>query len=95
MPPHLIGALVDCFVAAPDHLTAVKVAVAALRADGHIFEELVDGKVHQLDPVSWPGYLERLWPDLAGQLPAQPDVADFLKLGGVFFGPFLGWEREA
>lgn len=94
MPAHLVGALVDCFVAAPDHLSALRAAVEAIRTEGYVFEELVDGKVIQLDPALWPGLLERQYPDLVERLPAQPDAADFLMTGGVFFGPFLGWERE-
>src|SRR5438477_80577 len=81
MPPHLQGAVVDCFVAAPDHLSAIKLAVAKLQAQGDIFEDLVDGQVHQLDPATWPGYLARKWPELADELPVQPDATQFLKSG--------------
>jgi hypothetical protein len=51
--------------------------------------------MHQLDPAAWTGYLDRKYPELAGQLPAQPVVTEFLKSGGVFFGPFACWDREA
>jgi len=94
-PAELVGAYVECFVGAPDYMSALRLAVEAVRSAGHTFEDLVGGQVHQLDPASWPGYLARKWPALADQLPAQPDLAFFIDRGGVFFGPFLAWESEA
>lgn len=95
MPPHLVGAMVDCFVSAPDHLTAVRMAAARVQQDGDIFEDLVGGQVHQLDPATWPSCLARKYLELADQLPPQPDVTEFLTSCGVFFGPFAAWELEA
>ncbi len=46
MPPHLLGAYVYCIVAHPDHLGALRLAVEKLSGLGHIFEDLMDGKVH-------------------------------------------------
>jgi hypothetical protein len=94
-PPDLVGAYVECFVGAPDYMAALRLAVLAVQEAGHTFEDLVGGKVHQLDPESWPGYLARKYPQFADQLPAQPQVAFFVDRGGVFFGPFVAWESEA
>ena len=94
MPSTLLGAIVECFVAAPDHLSAIKAAVSKLQEDGDLFEDLVGGQVHQLDTAHWEGYLARRYPELADQLPDQPDATQFLKMGGVFLGPFVAWDRE-
>ena len=94
MPPNLLGAIVECFVAAPDHLSAVKAAMARIQEDGDLFEDLVGGQVHQLDPARCESYLARKYPELADQLPPQPDMTIFMESGGVFFGPFSGWDRE-
>jgi len=94
-PSELVGAYVECFVGAPDFMAALRRAVSAVQSAGHSFEDLVGGKVLELDPGAWPGYLARKWPELVDQLPAQPDIEFFIDRGGVFFGPFLAWESEA
>jgi hypothetical protein len=95
MPPKTIGAIVECFVAAPDHLSAVKLAATKIGENGDYFEDLFDGKVHQWDPATWPGHFVRRHPELAARLPPQPEVTQFLKTGGVFLGPYLCFERES
>jgi hypothetical protein len=94
-PTELSGAFVECFVGAPDHMAALRVAVSSVQAAGHTFEGVVGEQVHQLDPAAWPGYLARQYPEFADQLPVQPNVEFFLDRGGVFFGPFIAWESEA
>ena len=95
MPPHLRGAYVDCFVAAPDHLGGLRSAVEKLRGQGYVFEDLMDGKVHQLDPLKWDEYVSASWPELPDYFSPQADMLRFVQAGGVFFGPFCGWESEA
>ena len=95
MPPHLRGAYVDCFVAHPEHLGALRLAVDELSSQGYVFEDLIDGKVHQLDPLKWDEYVSASWPELPNYFPPQADMQRFVKAGGVFFGPFCGWESEA
>jgi hypothetical protein len=95
MPPHLRGAFVDCFVAFPEHLGALRLAVEKLRCQGYEFEDLLDGKVHQLDPLKWDEYVSSAWPELPDYFPPQADIERFVRAGGVFFGPFCGWESDA
>ena len=95
MPPHLRGAYVDCFVAAPEHLGALRLAVEKLSGQGYVFEDLCDGKVHQLDPLKWDEYVSASWSELPEYFPSQADMMRFVQAGGVFFGPFCGWESEA
>ncbi len=90
----LLEAYVDCFVAHPEHLGALRLAVEKLSGMGHIFEDLMDGKVHQLDPLKWDEYVSASWPELPNYFPQQADMQQFVKAGGVFFGPFCGWESE-
>jgi hypothetical protein len=94
MPPHLRGAYVDCFVAAPEHLNALRLAVEKLSGQGFVFEDLVDGNVHQLDPIKWDEYVSSSWPEFPDHFPPQADMTRFVRAGGVFFGPFCGWESE-
>lgn len=94
LPQPLIGAFVDCFVAAPDHLTALKAAVEALRSKGLIFEDVIGGQVHQLDPLQWDEFVGATYVDLSTEFPRQEDVLSMVPKGGVFFGPFCGYESE-
>ena len=89
------GAYVDCFVAAPEHLGALRLAVEKLKGQGYMFEDLLDGRVHQLDPVKWDEYVASAWPELSNYFPTQVDILRFVQVGGVFFGPFCGWESDA
>ena len=95
MPTHLVGAYVDCFVAAPDHLSAIKVAAAKLSAKGFIFEDIVGGKIDQIDIDRAHVYIASKWPEMLAQLPSQREVTQLVTTGGVLFGPFAAWEREA
>ena len=94
MPQHLIGACVACFVAASDYISALKLAVERLKERGFIFEDVTGGKVMQLEPEGWDDYVERTWPEFPGYFPPQADMSVFLSAGGVFFGPFVAFERE-
>ena len=70
-------------------------AVEELRRRGFIFEDLVDGMVHQIDPHKWDAYVRTTWPEITSHFPSQAEVLCVMDAGGVFFGPFAGWEREA
>lgn len=104
MPAHLIGADVPCYVAATNHLEALDLAVQHLRKQGFIFQDLVNSRVNQLDPLNWSEYVDRECISLATEFPLHghlirdhyPDVARIAKLmedGGVVLGPFHSWER--
>jgi hypothetical protein len=94
MPPHLAGALVQCFVAAPDFMSALRLAVARLSEDGCSFESLEGGQVHQMAPSEWDEYVASTWPEIPNHFPPQVDVVRLVQAGGVFLGPFLAWETE-
>lgn len=94
-----------CYVGAPDHLSAIRTAVDALRSRGFVFEDVVGQAVRQLDPVAWEEYLRLTWGDLPAEFPEQaaairaqfPDEAGIKQIvlsGGVAFGPFCAWETE-
>ena len=94
-PANWRGAYVECFVAAPDHLTALKLAASKLAERGWLFEDLFDGTVQQLDPNKWNEHVTVSWPELLEHLPAQAEILRLVNAGGVFFGPFCGWESDA
>jgi len=105
MPAHLVGADVPCYVAAPDHLAALRLAVEALKKHRYIFQDLVGEKVRQLDPTKWDDHIVSMWEDLSEKFPDQseellmhfPDregINRLLQTGGVFFGPFCCWEKQ-
>jgi hypothetical protein len=95
LPPHLIGAFVECFAAAPDPMAALRLLVERLSGRGFVFEDLLDGQVHQHDPHKWDEYVSSVWPELVGHFPPQAEVLRLVQTSGVFFGPFRGWESDA
>jgi hypothetical protein len=88
------NASVFCYVAAPDHLMALRIAVEKLKAKGWLFEDLVGGKVNQLDPQKWDEYVASTWSELPGHFPSQQEVMMLVEGGGAFFGPFCGASAE-
>lgn len=94
MPENLIGAFVDCFAAAPDYESALRLAVQKLTSDGQVFDDIKDGKVDQLDPDKCDDHIASTWPDHRDYFPPQSDMVRFIDAGGVFFGPFIAWETE-
>lgn len=94
MPANLIGAYVFCYASAQNHLDATRNAVLQLARDGYIFEELVGGKVHERDPMQWNVYVNSTWPECKDSFPKQEEMPRLIATGAVFFGPFIGYERE-
>jgi hypothetical protein len=92
MPEHLIGAFVSCYAAAPDHETALRRTVAKLKDDGFIFEDLVGGKIHQLDPKNWRQHVEASWKEFSHHMPSQEEVLAGITEGRIFYGPFCSYE---
>lgn len=92
MPAELIGAVATCFAAGPDYQTAVHAGVAALRERGFQFSDLV-GEVKQLSTDRWGEYVSTVWPEASDMLPTEDELQAILHTGGVFFGPFAGFER--
>lgn len=94
MPAHLVGAIVDCYAAAPDFESALRLSVQQLVVDGYIFDDIEDGQVHHLAPDQWDAYIAETWPESRDCFPPQSDMPRFVAAGGVFFGPFVAWETE-
>ena len=44
--------------------------------------------------LQWDEYVLATWPEFVGHFPPQADVLKLLQSGGVFFGPFCGWDAE-
>ena len=84
----------QCFIAAPDHLEALRRATRKLLAEGMAFEELIEGKVRQLDPIRWDEFISSSWPGFSNLFPAQRDMPRFIAAGGVFWGPVVAWRPE-
>jgi hypothetical protein len=94
MPPHLIGAFVDCFFAAHNYEDGLRQVVAKLRERGYIFQDVVDQRVDQLDPLKWNEYVTTTWSEVKEHFLSQSEMEQFVKEGGVFFGPFICWDHE-
>jgi hypothetical protein len=88
-PPHLRCALVDCFVAAPDAIAALRIAVEDLSAQHFVFDEVRDNGVHQIDALEWDEYASLNQCAFKQLLPAQDEVVRFVEQErGIFYGPF-------
>jgi hypothetical protein len=91
MPEELTGAIAPCFVAAPDYEAAVRSGVAKLSEMGFEFVDVV-GDVSEVPAEDWDDYVSQAWPEFAATLPRQADLGGILDAGGVFFGPFAGFD---
>ncbi len=94
MPAKLIGAYVICYASAPNHLEALKNSLLKLKNEGYIFEDLVNEKIYELDPLKWTKYVEKSWNEFKDHLPTQEEIITKVKSGGIFYGPFLGYPRD-
>lgn len=93
MPQPLTGAHVPVFAAAPTHERAAEMAVAVLRSQGFDVVEL-HSPIQQLDAAHWSSYVQENWPAFETNLLTQQQVVDTVAAGGLFFGPFAGYERH-
>jgi hypothetical protein len=91
MPAELAGAVASCFAAGHDYQAAVRSSVWALERMGFEFASVV-GDVVEVPVERWDDYVAEVWSDAADLLPRQADLPEILKEGGVFFGPFAGFE---
>jgi hypothetical protein len=91
-PANWVGAYVECFVGAVDHLSALRLAVERLADRGWLYEEVVGGKVDQLNPARWDDYMAIAPKEWAEHLPPKALVVGLVQAGEMFFGPFGGWE---
>nr|WP_086938943.1 hypothetical protein [Thaumasiovibrio occultus] len=96
MPQKWKGAILIYYVADPNHESALLRAVNDLKANGYKFENVYDGKVHQLDPaVWWEQYVMEKWSQYSDHFPSQEDILVIVATGGMQKGPALEWENEA
>jgi tetratricopeptide (TPR) repeat protein len=105
MPPHAIGGEALCFVGAPDHTTAFRVAVEELNSRGFVVEELLGGSVGQIIPAEWEARAKHLCRQVASRfggaedsvktsLPSMADIRKLMNEGGFHLGPFYCWDTE-
>lgn len=92
IPEPLIGAVVPAFSVARNHELAIKAAVSKLRSQGFVFSG-IQGQVSQLEPSRWADFVRQSWSEFEIHLPTQQDLLAIMHTGGVFFGPFAGFER--
>lgn len=91
LPPGLSGAVACCFATGADHEDALRAGVSALVQMGFEVSEVV-GDVTELRTDRWDEYVAQVWPEAAHALPTQAELGEILESGGVFFGPFAGFE---
>jgi hypothetical protein len=95
MPESWAGAAVSYYVGAPNYEEALTKVVSTLKSQGMEFVDLLGGKVIQLDPFDWwEGYVIENYAQYSDHFPDQDTVMKVVAEGGVFQGPFAGWEKE-
>ncbi len=82
----------DCYVAAPNYEAALRLAVEKLAAQGYVFDDVLGGQVHQLDPSKWDEFILHRWQEFSDHFPPQSEMEKFMAENAVIFGPFCGWE---
>ena len=93
LPEDMIGAIALCFASAPNHLSAVSKAVESLKERQY---EIIDlaGNINEIDYKRWDEYVVSVWPEFSAHLPSREVVLNCVLEGGVFYGPFCGWEKQ-
>jgi tetratricopeptide (TPR) repeat protein len=105
MPTDAIGGEALCFVGAPDHERALRLAVEELNARGYVVEDLIGRSVGQVIPSRWEMHAQEICHDLTSRFcgsaaavqASLPDAAGIEKLideGGFHLGPFYCWDTE-
>ena len=93
MPPELLGAYVDVFVASVDYQSAAHIAVKAITQRGYEFIN-VFGQILQIEPEKWDSYVVQRWPLLVDEFPSQEQMLNGLSSGFIFFGLFAGYDSH-
>jgi tetratricopeptide (TPR) repeat protein len=102
MPDRAVGGDALCFVGAPDHETAIRLALEELNSRGFLCEDLIGRSVGQIVPSKWVEHSQDIRRDLASQfcgteatgLPTAADIRKLIRDGGFHLGPFFCWETE-
>lgn len=92
MPANLIGAYVPVFVAAPDHESAARAAVANVTGRGFEFVDIADRQIVELDPTKWDEFVRDAWPELVDHFPSQSEVLKGLQSEFLWTGPFASYD---
>jgi hypothetical protein len=74
---------IDCFVAAPDSITASSEAVHKICDGGYLIVDC--RKVQEIDPKSWSTFVASRYPGATDQLPSEAEIHALLETGGVFW----------
>lgn len=91
LPSEFAGAVIACYVAAPDHLSAVKRAKLGVEKLNYAFDDLASDQVRELNVNKWDDYVRQVWPEDADQLPTQDELPELIGRGVVFLGPAVGF----
>ena len=91
LPSEFAGAVMSCYVAAPDYLQAVRRAKLAVEKLGYTFDDLASDRVVELNVLTWEDYVQRVWPEAIDQLPQQDELPSLVERGVVFLGPAIGF----
>lgn len=91
LPSEFAGAVIACYVAAVDPVSAVKRAKLAVEKLNYSFDDLASDQVLELDISKWEEYVQRVWPEAADQLPMQEELPELVERGVVFLGPAIGF----
>jgi hypothetical protein len=102
MPDGAVGGDALCFVGAPDHKTAIRLAFEELNSRGFVCEDLISRSVGQIVPPKWEERSQDIRRDLASRfvgmgpagLPTTADIRMLIRDGGFYLGPFFCWETE-
>ena len=91
LPSEFAGAVIACYVAAVDQLSAVKRAKLAVERLSYTFDDLASDQVRELNIPGWGDYVREAWPEAVDQLPSQDELPDLVERGIVFLGPAVGF----
>jgi hypothetical protein len=91
LPIEFSGAVIACYVAAPDPLLAVKRAKLAVEKFNYAFDDLVSNQVRELDISKWDDYVRQTWPEATDELPQQNELPGLVGRGVVFLGPAVAF----
>jgi tetratricopeptide (TPR) repeat protein len=102
MPDSAVGGDALCFVGAPDHETALRLAFEELNSRGFLCEDLIGRSVGQIVPQKWHERSQDIRRELESRfcdmgatgLPTATDIRKLIRDGGFYLGPFFCWESD-
>ena len=91
LPEELAGAVVACYVSAPDFMAAVKRAKLTVESLGYKFDDLAGNSVREIPIEEWSSYIAVAWPEDVDCFPTQEELPDLIGKGVSFLGPLVGF----